>query len=55
MRIAFLLISSLMLIASALVAIKQIKAKKPITDLYLIMSIFTFLIALRMVTRILGC
>lgn len=43
-----------MLTASLLVAVKQIKAKKPITDPYLLLSILTFLIALRMVGRILG-
>lgn len=54
MRMVLLLVSCLMLIASALIAMKQIRGKKPITDLYLILSIFTFFIALRMVGRILG-
>ena len=49
-----LVVSCLMTIASALMAIKQIRAKKPITDLYLILSILTFFIALRMVSRLLG-
>lgn len=53
MKNVFLLGSFLVLIASILMAIKQMKAKKPITDLYLILSILTFFIALRMVGRIL--
>lgn len=53
MKNLFLLGSFLALIASVVMAIKQIQAKKPITDLYLVLSILTFLIALRMVGRIL--
>ena len=54
MRVIILIASCLMLIASALMAIKLIKEKKPITDLYFILSIVTFLIALRMIFKMLG-
>lgn len=54
MKIVFLLGSCFMVIASAFVAIMQIRSGKRITDLYLILSILTFFIALRMVGRILG-
>ena len=54
MKTVFLLGSCFAMIASALIAIRQIRGKKPITDLYLIVSILTFFIALRMVGRILG-
>ena len=54
MRIVFLVGSCLVLIASALMATKRIKEKKPITDPYLILSIITFIIALRMVFKLLG-
>ena len=54
MRIVFLIGSCFILIASALMAIKLIKEKKPITGLYLILSIITFFIALRMVCKMLG-
>ncbi len=54
MRIIWLLGSCLMLIASLVMAIKQIKEKKPITDPYLILSILTFAIALRMVAKMVG-
>ena len=54
MRIVFLVGSCLMLIASALMVTKLIKEKKPITDRYLILSIITSLIALRMVFKLLG-
>ena len=54
MRIVFLIGSCLMLIASVLMAIKQLKEKKPITDHYLLLSILTFIIALRMVAKMFG-
>lgn len=54
MRIVFLIGSCLMLIASAFMAIKLIEEKKPITDLYLILSIITFLLALRIVFKMFG-
>ena len=54
MRVIILIASCLALIASALMAIKLIKEKKPITDLYFILSIVTFLIALRMIFKMLG-
>ena len=54
MRIVFLVCSCLMMIACAIMAIMLIKKKKPITDPYLILSIITFLIALRMVCKIFG-
>lgn len=54
MRIIWLLGSCLMLIASLVMAIKQIKEKKSITDPYLILSILTFVIALRMVAKMIG-
>lgn len=54
MKIVFLITSCLMLIVSVLMAIKLIKEKKPITDPYLLLSILTFLIALRTIYRMLG-
>lgn len=54
MRIIWLLGSCLMLIVSLVMAIQQIKEKKPITDPYLILSILTFAIALRMVAKMVG-
>lgn len=54
MKNMFLVVSCLMVIASALMVIKQIREKKSITDLYLILSILTFFVALRMICRILG-
>lgn len=54
MRIMFLCVSCLMLITSIVVAIKLIKEKKPITDPYLLLSILTFAIALRMVLKMIG-
>lgn len=54
MRIVFLVCSCLMLIACVLVAVTQIKEKKPITDPYLVLSILTFAIALRMVLKMIG-
>ena len=54
MRIIWLLGSCLMMIASMVMAITQIKGKKPITDPYLVLSILTFVIALRMVAKMIG-
>lgn len=54
MRVIWLLGSCLMLIASIVMAIEQIKGKKPITDPYLVLSIITFVIALRMVLKMIG-
>lgn len=54
MRIIWLMGSCLMLIASLVMAIQQIKEKKPITDPYLILSILTFVIALRMIAKMIG-
>ena len=54
MRIIWLLGSCLLLIVSLVMAIKQIKEKKPITDPYLILSILTCVIALRMVAKMIG-
>lgn len=54
MRIIWLLGSCLMMIASVVMASTQIKEKKPITDPYLLLSILTFAIALRMVLKMIG-
>ena len=54
MRIMFLVGSCLMLISCVLVAVTQIKKKKPITDPYFVISILTFVIALRMVLKMIG-
>jgi hypothetical protein len=43
-----------MLIVSLVMAIQQIKEKQPITDPYLVLSILTFVIALRMVAKMIG-
>lgn len=54
MEIVGLSVFGLMMAASALVAVKRIKTKKSVKDLFLILSIVAFLIALRMVLRIIG-
>ena len=54
MKIVFLVGSFLMLITCVLVAVTQIKKKKPITDPSLLLAIITFLIALRTIFRMLG-
>lgn len=54
MKTVFLIGSCLMLIACVLVAVTQIKRKKPITDPYLLLAIITFVIALRMICKMLG-
>ena len=54
MKIVFLASSFLMLIACAIVVILQIKKKKPITDPYMVLSIISFFIALRMICKMLG-
>lgn len=54
MKILLFIGSCLMLTASVLMAIKQIKEKKRIADPYLLLSILTFIIALRMFGRMLG-
>ena len=54
MKILLFIGSCLMLTVSVLMAAKQIKEKKRITDPYLLLSILTFIIALRMVGRMLG-
>ena len=51
MRIVFLISSCSIMIVSVLMAIKLIKEKKSITNPDLIVSIITFLIALRMVYK----
>ena len=52
--ISILITSVLMLIASALMAVKLIKDKESITNPYLILAVITFLIALRMVCWMIG-
>jgi len=54
MKMVLLIGSCFMLIACVLFAITQIKKKKPITDPYLLLSVITFLIALRTICRMLG-
>ena len=51
MRIVLLISSCSIMIISVLMAIKLIKEKKPISNPDLILSIITFLIALRMVCK----
>ena len=43
-----------MMIISAIMAITQIKEKKPVTDPYLILMILTFFIALGTVCKMMG-
>ena len=54
MKIIMLAGSCLMLIAAALMIIVQIKRKKRITAPYVILSIITFVIALRMIGKMVG-
>ena len=54
MKTVMLVGSLLMMFVSVFMAIRQIKDKKPITDPYLILSILTFLIALRMIGKMIG-
>ena len=54
MRTIILVCSCLAMIASLIMAIMHIKEKKPITDPFPILLIITFVIALRMIIRMLG-
>ena len=54
MRLFILMCSFLVLIACALMAIKLIKEKKPITDPYLILAILSFFIASWMICKMFG-
>ena len=54
MKMIILASSCLVLIGCVIMVIMQIKKKKPITDPYLLLSIITFFVALRMICKILG-
>ena len=55
MRTIILVCSCLALLVSLIMVILQIKEKKPITGPFFIVLIVSFIIALRMITRMLGC